>query len=100
ATPSTQPPPLPDALPICSGHKQGRRHTFVGHIPYRRQKPPLGQGNQLVEITPYRLCRAEPGFNVPGPKLLQVRTRTRHHRHLDRSEEHTSELQSRENLVC
>src|SRR5690606_40934084 len=35
-----------------------------------------------------------------GANVVVTAAMSRHYQHVDRSEEHTSELQSRENLVC
>src|SRR5690606_39382335 len=76
---------LHDALPICDGD-----HRQVGqHVPDRavdRPGPALPPGR-------HRLGHAA-GPPLQAPGLLDAPPR-----HL-RSEEHTSELQSRENLVC
>src|SRR5690606_41049014 len=95
APPTTEFPTLSlhDALPISVSHRTraGRRR--------RRRRQPL----------PDRRGRGEPsscqtGVNAAdrdATNLGSARARPRHLRlDLVRSEEHTSELQSRENLVC
>src|SRR2546430_13049188 len=68
---------LHDALPICRWCRLEPRHR--GHVLSRRVGPD----------------RASASTGLPGGPLSDRTDRTR-----DRSEEHTSELQSQSNLVC
>src|SRR3712207_7059652 len=69
---------LHDALPIC----QLRDQPVDGRHPDRRPRP------------------RGPAVGDPAPGLPRARTRGAAHRPRARSEEHTSELQSRQYLVC
>src|SRR5699024_12652358 len=93
--PALDTPSLHDALPICPRHpktpngKPSTKHTLQRNEKRKTSSP----------------CRHHPGFVDPEvPKLdrdyvcpEQERT---HNRPDHRSEEHTSELQSRFDLVC
>src|SRR5690606_40480776 len=80
---------LPDALPIYRSHRAERRivqsPVYVGCL--LRHLRPRGSERLQREDTRGRHRRVQ--FFPP-----------RHHGISSRSEEHTSELQSRENLVC
>src|SRR5690606_41556262 len=67
--------------PGCSTRLRGRARTADGAGPWRRGSPPRGRGRS--RRTSGRCDRRK---GIAG--------------HRTRSEEHTSELQSRENLVC
>src|SRR5690606_41761996 len=79
-------PPLPtstlslhDALPISF-------EVVIGHLPHGRRQCDTGIVDHQIDLT--KICPYLLGMSV---YRITVR---------DRSEEHTSELQSRENLVC
>src|SRR5690606_40585727 len=85
ATAQTYPLSLHDALPICDPPPAGRelahdRRCIDRHLLKRRHQ----RGDTFAFRRPFRRNLAH--------VILQ--------QHLARSEEHTSELQSRENLVC
>src|SRR5690606_42000159 len=87
-------PPLSlhDALPIC--HHPGALQLSHEHVQHITQTC-SGIADTVGEVQPavfsFDRCRALSIFNFfDGVVFLTV----------DRSEEHTSELQSRENLVC
>src|SRR5690606_41407471 len=91
---------LPDALPIY-------RHRRHHHHPQRHQYT----GNDQVddeEGDKYREPDLEGGLQFAGNESGYKNTQRNlvraihfgHIGHIGRSEEHTSELQSRENLVC
>src|SRR5690606_40535074 len=82
---------LHDALPILRGHGFGQRlQRPVGHPPHRyvgslkQLGQPVGRGRHRVQL----------GDDTRGERFADRLGS------LSRSEEHTSELQSRENLVC
>src|SRR5690606_41323293 len=83
APPAISTLPLHDALPICGDRAQPHRLRF--RCAGRRQRPDLP--------TPRVFRRPRRGRDRRPPLCPALRA----HR---RSEEHTSELQSRENLVC
>src|SRR5690606_39565668 len=97
AMPFTYPPPLHDALPIArmsSRIEPGTPHppgTPVSLLRARRAQPE--DVDHVVDVH-----ESVPGRGFRRPQLdrvgLQLDGRA------TRSEEHTSELQSRENLVC
>src|SRR5215475_15667003 len=65
------------------------------HLPQLHRRPALPPPPLLLPPPPGT------GLDQPGPHQRPVDPRLRRHRrHPRRSEEHTSELQSRENLVC
>src|SRR5690606_41779456 len=87
--------PLPDALPICTVVVNHPALAFRGG----------GQQHFLNNLRQSRRL----GFHRTGQRVATQGTETHHlhfrclarlQRHTVRSEEHTSELQSRENLVC
>src|SRR5207302_11120090 len=85
---------LHDALPICARQyvRNGRDRRGRDHRASTRKLPVDAQGHHRnAESAPSDL-----------PQNSGVRTLRTHREglHLGRSEEHTSELQSRENLVC
>src|SRR5690606_40750249 len=88
-TPSS-PLPLDDALPI-SRQPRGVRVGAGPHIGAQlvAARPP--QGGDLRRVGRQRRCRVEPGEQDVVVLGLDP---------AGRSEEHTSELQSRENIVC
>src|SRR5690606_40830911 len=74
-----QPPRVREQLPVILGRRQkSDDHPWLFPHPRKRQHPSNG------------LFSAD---HIPPPRLLLVS-------YPPRSEEHTSELQSRENLVC
>src|SRR5690606_40530559 len=79
----TYPLSLHDALPICR-HAVERRRARVGRAPHPRCRPGEGRDPKPRLLVISRRC----GLSAPHSHVLW------------RSEEHTSELQSRENLVC
>src|SRR5690606_40481919 len=92
ATPEISTLSLHDALPICSPTSRGYTHSWPRSSPLmatarlrRGSSRPSGGASPVLE----RLRRRRPvPQEIPSePPVL-------------RSEEHTSELQSRENLVC
>src|SRR3712207_6975310 len=81
---------LHDALPIC-------RRPDVAQRPL--DQPHAGQA--AFGVGPRRLQQADaPGDQVLRPGRLQPQTERRPTARRPRSEEHTSELQSRQYLVC
>src|SRR5690606_39898045 len=84
--------PLHDALPICRRRRRGS--ILVGPIALPRPERPEGRRAR-------RRARGERGIGAGRPPEPET---SRCARRLlpggRRSEEHTSELQSRENLVC
>src|SRR5690606_39712481 len=100
-TPITHCSPLPlhDALPICPGLLGDKAHTMLfDNAKIKRLVPEFGRST-----TPFKLgirevvawYDADPERRVSDPGVDEVQDRL-----IERSEEHTSELQSRENLVC
>src|SRR5690606_41742749 len=87
APPPTVPPPLHDALPIC-------RAPSPTETP-----PPSARAAPAAPPTP---AHAPPAGarRMHSIRLLWRTSRAVRRSSLPRSEEHTSELQSRENLVC
>src|SRR5690606_40092068 len=84
-TPALHTLSLHDALPICQArrdHRGSRRSRAVVRA------RPRG-GSRVAELS--RLPKVD--LHIGQPRRLSRHSRTR-------SEEHTSELQSRENLVC
>src|SRR5690606_41670147 len=88
---------LHDALPICAVELLGEFVTGLGEVeaellePARHPDGPRGVAEEALDL-------ADDGRHRESGKLHTAR-------HLEavdrlRSEEHTSELQSRENLVC
>src|SRR5690606_39435495 len=99
------PPPHTTPLPYTTLFRSGQPplfHTHVAGLPSRFA--PLGQpASRCTACWLHRkphtaVCRtpARPGPSAPQPGPGPGRVA----RLLSRSEEHTSELQSRENLVC
>src|SRR5690606_42142516 len=92
------PPPLHAALPICpplAVPPEGPRPGQNGLGPLVRKAahgPDRLEVRTVEELIPVEVRR------VPGVDLERDREGPEHR--LRRSEEHTSELQSRENLVC
>src|SRR5690606_41597252 len=84
ATPQIYTLSLHDALPIFPAAQQLAQHVVVHGGDQRRE--------------PDRVERRQP--RQRGPQVLVEEALVAEHRHDLRSEEHTSELQSRENLVC
>src|SRR5256886_9902533 len=92
APPEIYPLSLPAALPICRGRAATRR-AHASHQADRQQPlRVLGQGGPLLQR--HRTSRARWG---PGGGPVDRPARSHWP---DRSEEHTSELQSQSNLVC
>src|SRR5690606_41232622 len=91
ATPAITPLSLPDALPISRG--EARRH-FSSHrlVRFPKPLPPLRMAD---DDGPAACVGKHAGGHLPGVRPLGLPVHV-----LGRSEEHTSELQSRENLVC
>src|SRR5690606_42061617 len=94
ATPPTYPLSLHDALPIWPRHHQRRAEPTAADR--RRPKPgdsprgarvPLGAAAGAAARQRLTPCATRPPTDVDRSAVV-------------RSEEHTSELQSRENLVC
>src|SRR5690606_41384901 len=84
---------LHDALPICSG---------ISYLEFLAHLGPVAAVGLficwlvIVMVYPTEFSDMLPKANLPPPRpYTPLLTRT-----LVRSEEHTSELQSRENLVC
>src|SRR5690606_40674540 len=85
--------PLHDALPIYCG--PSRLPQPVSSPPRPPPTPPMARWQTRRRITPCsRSVPSPPPVAPPGPTWASI---SRSH---SRSEEHTSELQSRENLVC
>src|SRR5690606_40419225 len=86
----TSPLPLPDALPISNfALEQGRP---VLAVPGNITSPTSAGTNNLIKTGATPVTSAQDVFYALG---LEPATKKK-----SRSEEHTSELQSRENLVC
>src|SRR5207302_2200273 len=85
----------------------GRRHRQAGKLLGSPLAVPIGKSRlmqqlraelqQMAALPSPMLLVGEPGS---GREAFDQQHRGRQGRHLLRSEEHTSELQSRENLVC
>src|SRR5690606_41228456 len=93
ATTASPPPPLHDALPIFSrAPVDPRSEALIRGIGWNKTlRPDFGAG----------LYRGQPmGIPYVVVSGSQKRVPIRLAAYADRSEEHTSELQSRENLVC
>src|SRR5690606_42152594 len=89
-TPASCPLSLPDALPICRG---GTEHP-AADVRYPRQfQQPLYRAVLTVFAVEYGKD------HIDGDLVGRLALR-QHQDAAHRSEEHTSELQSRENLVC
>src|SRR5690606_42095496 len=85
-----RPPPISTLFPYTTLFRS-RRYRFRGEPVVRHVVDPRGrQGHQGRDAEQVRLPDAWP-HELPLSALRQ---------HQGRSEEHTSELQSRENLVC
>src|SRR5690606_40982365 len=83
-------PSLHDALPICHGGHGGAREHLLGAadvVPEGAAVAQLGGGGGAFEAFPQFGFALSDGLADVGDER-------------GRSEEHTSELQSRENLVC
>src|SRR5207249_7440641 len=86
---------LHDALPICRGEGcRGKTRPAFRHS--------LHRGEDAGNLRAFRRCRAGAGsWKNPGAGRGRRKTTRRETKSiLDRSEEHTSELQSRFDLVC
>src|SRR5690606_40512387 len=86
---------LHDALPIFCTIVAGGMQAYVvatefGHVLLRIDRPAIGQIGKHERIREYSNASVLGHFSCHG----------RFHIETERSEEHTSELQSRENLVC
>src|SRR5690606_40697907 len=94
----TAPPSLHDALPICRmnrGSSNLNPSRDIASLTSIRSIEQYAAGAETLRM------RRNRGFPYPGlihPDWPQIHVFPR--RQLSRSEEHTSELQSRENLVC
>src|SRR5690606_41317809 len=86
-TPEFDSIPLHDALPISARW----RGSICSPAPVRSARPPP------CRLRSHRPCRAPPPRPRGRPCRAPARPKAARRR---RSEEHTSELQSRENLVC
>src|SRR5690606_41869909 len=94
------PPPLPYTTLFRSDGRRDRRPAAAARRLLRVQQGVLRRGREpgadparaVAQARARRLlrCAQAPARGLPGPVLLPP----------PRSEEHTSELQSRENLVC
>src|SRR5690606_39800832 len=87
ATPPLSTLSLPDALPIC------RRPLHFGGVDRTEQDPDAAEVRLPITV-------ADPPGHRRGCLLVRHGARRPEQRDYQRSEEHTSELQSRENLVC
>src|SRR5690554_7781932 len=67
-------------------------------FPYTTLFRSRGLGGYVLQQVARYVARAE--HRVEGPQVLREVPRVHHGRDLVRSEEHTSELQSRPHLVC
>src|SRR5690606_39668021 len=84
---------LHDALPIWEGRSSQRRERSVLDI--GRQRPDSAASARAARAQGQTRTEPASGASSPGsPNATRARRRPQ------RSEEHTSELQSRENLVC
>src|SRR5690606_41274390 len=84
--------PLHDALPILEKYRQASRHIHAIFQRYTSLIEPLSLDEAYLDVTHATACR--------GSATLIAREIRDQVREELRSEEHTSELQSRENLVC
>src|SRR5690606_40406027 len=87
STAALPPPPLHAALPISRGARPGWRSRCPRRQRRRPPRPPRPPAGERGGPGGRRRCRRPAARRRPGPAPT-------------RSEEHTSELQSRENLVC
>src|SRR5690606_41037195 len=95
-TPYVSSPSLHDALPISLA---GRR----GHVDATTELGAVGHRDLRSDEIAFDLARREQLDALGGRDVALDRAFDRDHARLNRrvrSEEHTSELQSRENLVC
>src|SRR5699024_11423084 len=100
AAPSTSLPSLPDALPICRTRSDSVRVVEA----LVTATPEFFQGKKKSEIRAYfqealnfLQQNQDPKTIISAVVHMDEKTP---HMHLSRSEEHTSELQSRFDLVC
>src|SRR5690606_40243798 len=91
---ATSPLSLHDALPICRSALEGKIDPQVVPLPLRldgqavdRHGPEVGRRQRHIDR-----------LKIGAQRIANVSRRSTVPR--ERSEEHTSELQSRENLVC
>src|SRR5690606_39309780 len=97
ATPGSSSLSLHDALPICQWRAQ-QASTSDNTAPHFTSEDRCRQINQRVISGQYSTMQDTP---VTAPHRSQGRAYGgQSQQQRDRSEEHTSELQSRENLVC
>src|SRR5690606_41352038 len=95
ATPCLYTLSLHDALPICA-RARAHRHQPPGlEVPVRL---PVREEPRLVRAVPRGAAAHDGRAHPRRPRV--ARCEAQHHLLVRRSEEHTSELQSRENLVC
>src|SRR3712207_8682609 len=85
ATTEIYPLPLPDALPICRIRRHARRRTLVRASPHQPSALNASVGSILS-------ARPRGTAHAVSPTTSMTASA--------RSEEHTSELQSRQYLVC
>src|SRR2546429_1292157 len=91
ATPEISPLPLPAALPIFIGNHAAR----PGEQRQAQARPGFDRGLALHQLEACALC-----IRPPAQAALRIQFDLQLRRRRDRSEEHTSELQSRLHLVC
>src|SRR5690606_40173035 len=90
---------LPDALPILlTEHVHAREELcLLLGVHAGREARALGEGVRRQRAA---VAIGAPGLDVDAALPARARLHRLRERYLQRSEEHTSELQSRENLVC
>src|SRR5206468_11753237 len=87
----TYPLSLHDALPICAGLEQRRDELQEQHRLAVARAPADAEGRKMVNLPRSKLaCLPAPSPCLPKRSI----------KYMGRSEEHTSELQSRSDLVC
>src|SRR5690606_40620353 len=91
------PPSLHDALPIWSPSRSGGEVTFTS--PQRREGARRGSAS-AASASLHRRCTCHEPLLLVIPANAGIHTYRVPACAGTRSEEHTSELQSRENLVC
>src|SRR5690606_40931580 len=97
------PPPLHDALPISRGNPLHYRVFPDGPMESYTTGAGINRLTETISTNKYKSFNAFANYKDKfgdGHNLTAVGGFNYETRHTKRSEEHTSELQSRENLVC
>src|SRR5690606_40671486 len=98
-TPESNPLPLHDALPIWIVDRRFRIVRYFATVPGRfRSARRVTEDETALRGT--RAAKCQSGSRNGSARLLPGIGQDLILLHIARSEEHTSELQSRENLVC